>query len=71
MENKHWKTNPNQLTLFDRKQFIVHRYVMPKVVEVRFGQPDRDTFIDDLETDEVRANIFDLPRRIPPKDSYA
>jgi hypothetical protein len=57
--------NPNQLKLFELSHFAVRHYILPNVVEIRFGQPLHDTLSDNVEADMLRARLFNLPTRSP------
>lgn len=66
--------NGQQIPLFDSKRFIQHRFLLPNVVEFPRHVVENnlhDDFIDDLEAEEVRARVFDFPRRITPPDQVA
>lgn len=78
MESPHIKNGQ----LFDDTPYI-HRYDVPNVTPLPFRRVENtghdETFdhlkcevtADDVETDIVRARIFDFPRRIAPPDEAA
>lgn len=63
--------------LFDDRPYIVHRYLLPNVIQVKFGQPERDTGFDDVLsaplTDSYEAAIIHFPTKddFPPEDIVA
>jgi hypothetical protein len=70
-ELNHWKTDK----LFDDTPYI-HRYKFPNVIPLpvrvventghdeAFDHLKCDATQDDIETDQVRAKLFDFPRRL-------
>jgi hypothetical protein len=66
--------NGEQMRLFDHKRYVEHHFILPNVVELRplpVENTGHDTFAEDVEADELRAKIFDFPRRLEPPDRAA